>query len=103
MNEKLKEALKVVNEQCKKPDYYEQMKQKSLFQRVSSLKSNFLHYVDNITINYLKTQHEKQQPGCWGDHYVPTELSKREIDNSIAEMEWFIRDIQACINHLKNK
>lgn len=103
MNTELKEALKVITEKCKQSNYHEQMKAKSLSQRVYSLKGNFLHYVDNITINYLKTQQEKEQPGCWEDHYVPTELSKREINNSIAEMEWFIKDIEACINHLKKK
>jgi hypothetical protein len=81
------------------------MKQKSLFQRVSSLKSNFLHYVDNITINYAKTQMYKtsNDPLEEYDEYTTIELSKSEKEKAIEYMEYFIKDIQACINHLKNK
>ena len=101
MNSELKQALKVITEKCKQPDYYEQMNAKSLSNRVYSLKCEFLHFVDKVTLNYLKTQQEKEEPGCWSNHYVHTELTKREKDKAIEEMKWLIKDIEACISHLK--
>ena len=103
MNNQLKEALKLISDKCKETNYHEQMKSKSLTQRISTLRGSFVGYVDTITINYCKTLQQKQTPGYWDDdQYTPTELTNRERANAINEMEIFIRDIEACIAHLKN-
>ena len=103
MNTELKEAIKLITEKCKQPNHHEQMKAKSLSNRIYSLKGDFLHYVDTVTINYMKTQHNKKDADHWDfDQYTPTELSKSEKQKAIEYMEWFVKDIQSCISHLKN-
>ena len=101
-NQELQAALKLINEKCKEPNFYKQLEEKSLSNRIATLKSTFLSYVDAETINYRKTQIVKNHP----DHdleYRPVELSNREIEKALDELHWFKRDIEACINHLNLK
>ena len=88
----------------------EKMKKLSLKNKIYSIKGDFLHYVDYITINYMKTQYNKNNPAIRNgidryteDQYTPIDLSKKEKESSIEYLEWFIKDIESCITHLKNK
>lgn len=109
MNAEVKNALEVLKKYCSTPkgkDYYEYMKSASLKQRISTIKSNFIHYVDSQTIWYKHTQNQKKDPDYWmgtkHPNYKVVELSKKQREDCISEMEWFKKDIEACINHLKN-
>jgi hypothetical protein len=107
MTTELKQALEVIKKHCETPkgkSFYEHMDGASLKQRIESLKSNFLHYVDHQTINYMFTQLDKKHPEHnYFDH--PTrfkvELSKKQREDSIQALKWFKRDIEACISHLE--
>ena len=106
MTQELKDALKVINTQLKETtykEYHDKISNQSLSKRIEHLKGQFLGWVDHTTINYKKTQLYKSSndPLEEYDRYTPTELSKREIENSIQSLEWFKQDIEACISHLK--
>lgn len=103
MTTELKQALAVIKKHCETPkgkSYYEYMDSASLKQRIETLKSNFLHYVDHQTINYLYTQERKKNPGLDMEHSI-VNLSKKQREDCIDTMEWFKKDIEACISHLK--
>ena len=109
MNTELKQALEVIKKHCSQPKrktFEEHMDGSSLKQRIATLKSNFLHYVDRETIWYMHTQNQKKNPDYWmginHPNYREVELSKKQREDAIAEMEWFKRDIEACISHLKS-
>jgi hypothetical protein len=106
MNAELKQALEVIKKHCDTPkgkSFYEYMEAASLKQRIESLKSNFLHYVDHQTIWYLHTQLRKIEPDHFKDHpnRIDVELSKKQREDCIDSLQWFKKDIEACINHLK--
>jgi len=103
MTNELKNALEVIKKHCTEPkgkSYYEYMDSSPLKRRIETLKSNFLHYVDHQTIHYHYTQFKKKNPDWDGDYNV-VELSKKQVDECIQELEWFKKDIEACIAHLK--
>lgn len=109
MKNELKQALEIIKKHCETPkgkSFYEYMDGASLKQRIASLKSNFLHYVDSQTIWYLHTQNEKKHEDYWlgtkHPNYKVVELTKKQREDCIGELEWFKRDIEACISHLKN-
>ena len=91
----------------KTKSFYEQMDSASLKQRIQSLKSKFLHYVDNQTIWYSHNQNEKKDPNYWlgtvHPDYKVVELTEKQRRDCIESLEWFKKDIEACISHLKNK
>lgn len=106
MTQEVKNALKVINSQLKETtykEYHDKISNQSLSKRIAHLKGDFLQWVDTTTINYSKTQLYKSSndPIEEYDDYKVVELSKREIENSIEQLEWFKRDIEACISHLK--
>ena len=109
MNVELKQALEVIKKHCDTPkgkSFSEHMDSASLKQRIETLKSNFLHYVDHQTINYQKTQIEKEHPGTFTGEfeeyiqYTPVELSKKQREDCIQALHWFEQDIKACIAQL---
>lgn len=103
MNAELKQALEVIKKHCDTPkgkSFYEHMDNASLKQRIESLKSNFLHYVDHQTIHYSYTQFKKKNPD-WDGEYNHIELSKKQVEDCLQELHWFEQDIKACIAHLK--
>jgi hypothetical protein len=100
-------ALDVIKKHCEKPkikSFYEHMDNASLKQRIESLKSNFLHYVDHQTIWYSHNQNIKKGDKTWLKHpcYINVELSKKQREDCIQALHWFEQDIKACISHLKN-
>lgn len=102
----LKQALEVIKKHCetaKVKSFYEYMDGASLKQRIVSLKSNFLHYVDHQTIWYYHNQCIKKGDSSMLNHpnYTNVELSNKQRQDCIAELEWFKKDIEACISHLK--
>jgi len=106
MDKQLKEALKVITEKCKEPNFYHQMNGKTLSKRIESIKGNFLHFVDNETLWYAHNVRIKKNPNdSFKDHpsYRLVELSKKERQKSIEALQWLARDVQACINHLENE
>ena len=119
MNTELKQALDIIKKHCEQPkgkSFYEHMDTASLKQRIETLKSNFLHYVDHQTIWYShkqKTQelikedpqNEKEYLEDLMDHpnYINVELSKKQREDCIQALRWFEQDIKACISHLENK
>ena len=83
---------------------YKELQKKSLANKVATIRSTFLGHVDVETINYYKTQLVNNNQDLYGDlDFRKVELSKKQREDAIGEMEWFIRDIKACINHLQNK
>ena len=81
------------------------LKKMTLFNRIFSIKGEFLHYVDSVTLNYFKTKHYEEHPDDdlkEYDVYEPTELSKKQKEDSIEMMKYFIKDIEQCIWHLEN-
>ena len=108
MTAELKHALEVIKKHCDTPkgkSFYEYMDSASLKQRIATLKSNFLHYVDHQTIWYAHNQNEKKHPDYWmgtkHPNYTKVELSKKQREDCIQELEWLKRDVEACISHLK--
>jgi len=106
MNTELKNALQTVKRYCESPKskgFYEQMDSASLKQRIETLKSNFLHYVDHQTIWYSHNQAIKNGEPFMKDHpnYINVALSKKQREDCIQSLEWFKRDIEACISHLQ--
>ena len=105
MNAELKQALEVIKKHCDTPkgkSFYEHMDGASLKQRIETLKSNFLHYVDHQTIWYSHNQAIKNGDSSMKDHpnYTNVELSKKQREDCIQALHWFERDIKACISHL---
>jgi hypothetical protein len=106
MEQELKNALKLINEKCKQPNYHLTMKSKTLSQRIESLKGQFLHYVDNETIWYSHGVRIKKDPNDrFRKHpdYKLVELSERERKKSIEALHWLLQDVKHCIAHLENK
>ncbi len=106
MNKELQQALDTIKKYCAQPkvkSFYEQMDGASLKQRIETLKSNFLHYVDHQTIWYSHTQYRKTDPTHFVDHpnRIDVELSKKQREDCIDALQWFKKDIEACISHLK--
>lgn len=106
----LQQALDTIKKYCAQPkekSFQERMECSTLKQRIEILKSEFLHYVDHITINYKKTQIEKENPGTFTgefeeyNQYIPIELNKKTIEDCLQTLHWFEQDIKACIAHLK--
>ena len=103
MNAELKQALEVIKKHCDTPkqkNFYEYMQGATLKQRIETLKSSFLHYVDHQTIHYHYTQFKKNNPD-WDGEYNHIELSKKQVEDCLQELHWFEQDIKACISHLK--
>ena len=106
MEKELKEALALIAEKCKEPNLYQQMSKKSLSNRIASIKGEFLHWVDNETIWYSHNVRIKKNPNdSMKDHpdYKLVELSNRERQNAIEQLQWLLRDVEDCISHLENK
>jgi len=108
MTNELKHALQVIKNHCDTPkgkSFYEYMQSATLKQRISSLKSKFLHYVDHQTIWYYYGVEIKKGKSTILDHpdYTKVELSKKQREDCIQELKWFKSDIEACISHLENK
>jgi hypothetical protein len=102
-SKELQAALKLVNDACKKPNFYEQLESKSLSNRIATIKSAILMYVDSETINYYKTEMaKKDRERARHMQYRHVELSKREREKAIDEMNWLIQDLVSCINHLQD-
>jgi len=102
MDKQLKDALALIAEKCKEVNHHEQMTKKSLPQRVESLHSELLHYVDRLTINYHKTQLAKKNPEDWeDDEYTKVNLSKSQVKKTIEALHWLEQSVKACINHLE--
>jgi hypothetical protein len=102
-SKELQAALKLINDACKKPNFYEQLENQSLSNRIASIKSTFLCYVDAETINYYKTEMVKKDGELRHNmQYRPVDLSKIEREKAIEEMKWFLRDITECINHIED-
>ena len=101
MNQELKNALKLITEKCNEPDWHLMMQNKSLSGRIQSIQTMLLQYVDSETINYRKTQIAKEKERILDD-FRKVELSSREKEASIANLEWLLSDIRACISHLKD-
>jgi hypothetical protein len=104
----LQQALEVIKKHCEQPkgkSFYEHMDSASLKQRIETLKSNFLHYVDHQTIWYSHNQDIKKGDISMQDHscYINVELSKKQREDCIQALHWFEQDIKACISHLENK
>jgi hypothetical protein len=102
----LQHALDVIKKHCEKPkskNFYEHMDSASLKQRIETLKSNFLQYVDHQTIWYSHNQAIKKGSKSMVNHpnYTNVELSKKQREDCIDALQWFEKDIQACISHLK--
>ena len=103
MDKQLKEALALIAEKCKEPNHHTQMSKKSLPQRVESLHSELLHYVDTMTINYQKTKLANKNPEDWDDdEYTKVELSKSQVKKTIEALHWLEQSVKACIKHLEN-
>ena len=106
MNQELKHALEVIKKHCNQPQrksFEERMDDASLKQRIETLYSNFLHYVDHQTIWYYHNQLAKQQPGHFEDHpnYTKVELSKKQREDCIQALGWLENSVKECISHLK--
>jgi hypothetical protein len=106
----LQQALEVIKKHCEQPkgkSFYEHMDSASLKQRIETLKSNFLQYVDHETIWYAHTENEKKDKNYWlgtkHPNYKVVELSKKQREDCIQSLKWFEQDIKACISHLENK
>jgi hypothetical protein len=84
-----------------KLNFHEQLEKQSLSNRVSTLRSQFLSFVDNETINYALTQHYKIHPNTLEKDYRVVELSNKQKQDVIEQMKYFIKDIEACIAHLE--
>ena len=101
MEQQLKNALQLITEKCKEPNWYLMMQSKTLSKRIESIQTMLLQFVDSETINYRKTQIVKQKPEHTFTDFREVELSSREKADSIANLKWLIRDIEACISHLE--
>ena len=106
MNQELKQALEVIKKHCETPkgkSFYEYMDGASLKQRIETLKSNFLQYVDHQTIWFAHTQQRKKDPKHFVDHpnRIDVDLSKKQREDCIDALQWFKKDIEACISHLQ--
>jgi hypothetical protein len=77
------------------------LQKQKLAQRIWTLKGLFLGYVDIETINYMYTQHFKDNPNQVKKDYKVVELTKSQREKSIEAMKYFIKDIQECIKHLE--
>lgn len=103
MTNELKHALEVIKKHCDTPkgkSFDERMETLTLPQQIRALKSKFVWYIDRITINYFYTQRKKENPNWIGD-FTHIELKGKQREDAIQELEWFKRDIEACISHLK--
>jgi hypothetical protein len=104
----LQQALEIIKKHCEQPkgkSFYEHMDNASLKQRIETLKSNFLQYVDHQTIWYSHNQAIKKGSKSMVNHpnYTNVELSKKQVEDCIQALRWFEQDIKACISHLENK
>jgi hypothetical protein len=113
----LQHALDTIKKYCAQPkvkSFHENMDNASLKQRIETLKSNFLHYVDHQTIWYSYKQrtaerikndpnNEKEYLEDLYDHpnYVDVVLSEKQRKDCLEALHWFEQDIKACIAHLK--
>jgi hypothetical protein len=105
MNQELKNALRLITEKCKQPNFYEVMESSTLKQRIQHLKGNFVHFVDHQTIWYSHGVNIKKGKSSFDTHpqYTKVELTKKQRQECIQELIWLERDVQACIAHLKNE
>jgi len=78
----------------------EQIKKKSLANKIYHVKSDFLMYVDTQTIAYFKTKTGLSQEE--GHECTPVKLSKQQREDALEALKWFKRDIEQCINHLED-
>jgi hypothetical protein len=102
----LQQALDTIKKYCAQPkqkSFYEHMDNASLKQRIETLKSHFLQYVDHQTIWYSHNQAIKKGAKSMSNHpnYTNVELSKKQREDCIDALEWFKKDIEACISHLQ--
>jgi hypothetical protein len=106
MEQNLKDALKLITEKCKQQSQRQYMDGKSLSQKIEIIKGEFLHYVDQETLWYSHNVRIKKNPNdSFREHpnYKLVELSERERRKSIEALQWLLRDVESCINHLENK
>ena len=117
MNTELKQALEVIKKhtsQSKTKSFYERMDNASLKQRIETLRGQFVHYVDHQTIWYsykqrvaerIKTDpnNEKEYLEDLYDHpnYTDVNLTEKQRKDCLQELEWFKKDVEYCIGHLK--
>ena len=106
MNTELKQALEVIKKHTSQPkgkSWRERMDGASLKQRIETLNSELLHYVDHQTIWYCHHQIAQKQPGHFEDHpnYMKVELSKRQKEDCLDALKRMNRDLEACIGHLE--
>jgi hypothetical protein len=85
-----------------KTTYHERLQKQSLTKRIEAIRSDFLVYVDNETINYQKTQHYKNIPG-YEDQYRVVQLSKKQKEDAKYQIRMLIRDAQECLQHLEDE
>lgn len=106
MEKQLKDALKLINEKCKEPNYHRLMISKSLSQRIENLTGQLGFYVRKETIWYAHNVRIKKNPNDpFRNHpdYKLVELSERERKNSLEQLHWLLQDVKQCIGHLENK
>ena len=86
-----------------KKSFYEVMEKHSLTKRIYTLRMTFSQFVDSITVWYVHNQNIKAGNKSFLNHpdYKLVELSNKEKQKAIEELEWFKRDLEACIEHLK--
>ena len=93
-----------------KKTYFETMDGYSLKRRIESINSLLLHYVDHQTIWYAHAQHAKQDPenqemleqmNREHPNYTEVILTNKQKKDSIEALEILLRDVKACIGHLK--
>jgi len=108
MNVELKHALDTIKKYCEQPkrkSFEEVMENASLKQRIENLRGQFTHYIDHQTIWYLHNKNIKKGDTSWLKHpnYINVELSEKQRKDCLDSLEWFKKDIEYCIGHLKNK
>jgi thioesterase domain-containing protein len=113
----LQQALDTIKKHCEKPkgkSFHEHMDNASLKQRIETLQSNFLLYVDHQTIWYSHKKHyeemvkkdPKNQKEYWEDlidhsNYTDVVLSEKQRKDCIQALGWLLNDVKACIAHLE--
>jgi hypothetical protein len=113
----LQQALDTIKKYCEKPkgkSFHEHMDNASLKQRIETLQSNFLLYVDHQTIWYSHKKHyeemvkkdPKNQKEYWEDlidhpNYTDVILSEKQRKDCIQSLKWLLNDVKACISHLE--
>ena len=105
MNQETKNALAFIKQKLeegeKKSAWPESMEKANLLRRIETLQTEFIWYVDRITINVAKTKHMSDEHKADDDTFKEVILTNGQKRNAIAALLWFKRDIEACISHLE--